>query len=330
MKNIGKMIFEMLVKFVKVMLWLLIMFVILIIVLLLGFVYTTDYKKTTCDTAVSPDGVYQLTLQAIGEPDWPFGSASGRLILKESDSKITQIDFELRNDGGSISNDCWTVTWYEEYVEVILSGEEQFDEQILLYYDGKKERKQLTNQKNEEAGVQNSTSSSGVEKIIDTDATVIIRDFSISIYESEQEILEKLDMDGLKYEKVDDSDMVAYDYYYDVDDGTDGFVQIYFLNEECVRIRISCNEVCAHTAKGIYPTNTYSQMVEQYGDSYEKHTYTGKEIYTIYRYKLGEYFHEFGIAGEESDTIYNVDIYVASQFPIYDYGEEMKEPKIEQ
>ena len=323
------MIFEMLVKLAKTMLWLLIMFVILIVVLWLCFVYTTDYKKTICDTAVSPDGVYELTLQAIGEPDWPFGSASGRLILKEK-KKISQIDFELHNDGGSINGDCWSVTWYEQYVEVVISGDEQFNEQILLYYDGKKEKKQLTDKKIERTSIQNSTDSSGVEKIIDIDATISIRDFSISIYESEQEILKKLDRDGLKYEKVDDSDIVAYDYYYDVDDGTDGFVQIYFLGEECVRIRISCNEVSAHTSKGIYPTNTYAQMVEQYGDAYETHTYAGKEIYTIYRYKLGEYFHEFGIAGEASDTIYNVDIYVSSQFPIYDYGEEMKEPKIEQ
>ena len=171
------------------------------------------------------------------------------------------------------------------------------------------------------------TDSLGVEKIIDTDAAIRIGDFSVSIYESEQEILKKLDMDGLKYEKVDDSDIVACDYYYDIDDGTDGFVQIYFLSEECVRIRISCNEVFAYTSKGIHPRNTYSQMVEQYGDSYETHTYTGKEIYTIYRYKLGEYFHEFGIAGEASDTIYNVEIYVSSQFPIYDYGEELIESK---
>lgn len=40
-------------------------------------------------------------------------------------------------------------------------------------------------------------------------------------------------------------------------------------------------------------------MVEQYGDSYEKHTYIGKERYTIYRYALGECFHEFGIPGKQ-------------------------------
>ena len=56
-----------------------------------------------------------------------FGSASGRLVLMESKDKISQTDFELHNDGGSITSSCWKVTWYEDYVEVILSGEEQDD-----------------------------------------------------------------------------------------------------------------------------------------------------------------------------------------------------------
>lgn len=83
-------------------------------------------------------------LQAVGEPDWPFGSASGRLVLKEGNDKISQTNFELYNDGGSIHSSCWEVTWYEDYVEVILSGDEQFDEQITLYFDGAKDIRQLT------------------------------------------------------------------------------------------------------------------------------------------------------------------------------------------
>lgn len=73
-----------------------------------------------------------------------FGSANGRLVLMESKDKISQTDFELHNDGGSITSNCWKVTWYEDYVEVILSGEEQFDEQVILYFDGTKDIQQLT------------------------------------------------------------------------------------------------------------------------------------------------------------------------------------------
>ena len=109
-----------------------------------SFSYITNYKKVTIDTSNSPDGKYELILQAVGEPDWPFGSASGQLVLKDGKEKVSETDFELRNDGGSISGNCWKVTWYEDYVEVILSGEEQFDEQVILYFDGTKEIQQLT------------------------------------------------------------------------------------------------------------------------------------------------------------------------------------------
>lgn len=108
------------------------------------FSYVTNYKKVTVDTSNSSDGQYELVLQAIGEPDWPFGSASGRLVLKEGKDKISQTDFELHNDGVSITSSCWKVTWYEDYVKVILSGEEQFDEQVILYFDGTKDIQQLT------------------------------------------------------------------------------------------------------------------------------------------------------------------------------------------
>lgn len=117
------------------------------ILLLAGcFYYETNYKKTIRDTSVSPDGKYELTLMEIGEPAWPFGPASGRLILNEGDAQISETNFRLANDGCSISSNDWAVTWNEDHVEIILSGEEQFDEQILLYYDGTAERQSLTDE----------------------------------------------------------------------------------------------------------------------------------------------------------------------------------------
>lgn len=128
-------------KFLKIMPCFMGSLVALIVVFWFCISYTVNYKKTTCDISVSPDGKYELTLQAVGEPNWPFGSASGRVVLKKDDQEISNVEFELHNDGGSISNRCWTVTWYDEYAEVTLSGEEQSDEHILLYYDGKTERR---------------------------------------------------------------------------------------------------------------------------------------------------------------------------------------------
>ena len=81
------------------------------------FYYAVNCKKTLRDTSVSPDERYELTLIEIGEPAWPFGSASGRLILNEGATNISQTDFELRNDVCSISSNDWAVTWNENYVD---------------------------------------------------------------------------------------------------------------------------------------------------------------------------------------------------------------------
>lgn len=131
-------------KFLKVILCVIGLVCAIALVFGMSISYITNYKKVTVDVSNSPNGKYELTLQAVGEPGWPFGSASGRLVLKEGKDKISQTDFELHNDGGSISSSCWEVTWYEDYVEVILSGEEQFDEQVILYFDGTKEIQQMT------------------------------------------------------------------------------------------------------------------------------------------------------------------------------------------
>ena len=196
-------------------------------------------------------------------------------------------------------------------------------EEALYYFNGEKSIEETVAAiRNKIDEMPNATNATNAQT--DMDVVINIGDFSVSLYESEQEILGKLDKMGLLYEKVEDSDNKKYDYY-NIGDGEAQFIQVYFLEKECVRIRISSNETFAHTSRGIYSGNTYSQMVEQYGDSYEKHTYIGKERYTIYRYALGECFHEFGIPGEATGEIYNVDVYVSGQMPIYDYGEEIVE-----
>lgn len=122
-------------KGLKIILYIIGIIIFIALLFWLSISYITNDKKITCDTSISKDGKYTLLLQMIGEPDWPFDSVSGRLVLKKGKDKISQTDFELRNDGGNINSNCWKVTWYEDYVEIILSGKEQFDKQIILYKD---------------------------------------------------------------------------------------------------------------------------------------------------------------------------------------------------
>lgn len=101
------------------------------------FLYTSEWKISPVDTSISPDDTYQLKLLAIGEPDWPFGAASGRLTLSSGKNVIAKYDFRIHDDGAPIGPGSWQVAWQEEQVQVILSGSEQADEQVILSFDGK-------------------------------------------------------------------------------------------------------------------------------------------------------------------------------------------------
>ena len=131
-------------RFFKSILYFICLIFVLVLIFWMCTSYTRNYKKETVDISDSPDGQYELLLQAVGEPDWPFGSASGRLVLMEGKDKISQTGFELHNDGGSVNDRCWKVTWYETYAEVILSGKEQFDERVTLHFDGSVDMQQIT------------------------------------------------------------------------------------------------------------------------------------------------------------------------------------------
>ena len=52
----------------------------MIAALWLCFVYETDYKKTICDTAISPDKKYELILEAVGEAEWPWVLSYGMMV----------------------------------------------------------------------------------------------------------------------------------------------------------------------------------------------------------------------------------------------------------
>ena len=132
------------------------------------------------------------------------------------------------------------------------------------------------------------------------DSSVVIGNLSFSIHESKQDICYCID----------------------------SWMQLYFLKDECVRLRLidvvpeGLGET-VQTAGGIRPGDTYERMVELYGDSFETHTYIDRGIYTIYRYFIDDCICEFGMPGESLGSVYNADIYIANLEPVYEYGEEV-------
>lgn len=170
------------------------------------------------------------------------------------------------------------------------------------------------------------SSSAEAEQSLD-DYSIFIGDISLSIYENKQDMLAKLDEAGLNCREFvpDDPEEDKFDSCYQIDWG----IQIYFLDDVCVHLRVTGAGLegldgTPQTARGIHPESTYSQMVEKYGDSYESGLYVGTKVYATFRYFVNDCICEFGIPGENSESIYYIDIYDSSQFPIFNYGEYLE------
>ena len=88
---------------------------IIIVVLWGSFVYVSDHKTIKEDTSVSPDGAYELGLQDVGEADWPFGSASGRLILYEGKRRISKADVENSDENIMMEPEIACADWSEYF-----------------------------------------------------------------------------------------------------------------------------------------------------------------------------------------------------------------------
>lgn len=67
---------------VKIIFGSIILIIALFTILVGSITYVVNYKIHEIDTDVSPDGKYELILQQVGDPDWPFGSTHARVVLK--------------------------------------------------------------------------------------------------------------------------------------------------------------------------------------------------------------------------------------------------------
>ena len=156
------------------------------------------------------------------------------------------------------------------------------------------------------------------------DCTMTVGELSLSVGESKEEILTRLEEAGLGYltTEPDDPQEAGYELLCALDEA---WIQIFFQEDACVRLRaIGVDEgEAVRTARGLRAGDTVSRMEELYGTSFEKRSYADRGLYTVYRYDLGELVCECGVPGEDRDLIYNVDVYLPSQAPIYDYGEEL-------
>ncbi|MBO5209380.1 MAG: hypothetical protein J6B68_08550 [Lachnospiraceae bacterium] len=111
----------------------------LLLILLGSLWYVTKWKYTDIDTQISPDERCQLMLQMKGEPEWPFGSTYGRIIVKYDDKIINKLEFEIADDGAMLGKENWSVVWGVAGVQVTLMGSEQYNQVLQILYDGTEE-----------------------------------------------------------------------------------------------------------------------------------------------------------------------------------------------
>ena len=78
---------------------------------------------------------YEVVLYAKGSPIWPFGPQDGKVVLSNQSGKIYEVDFTLDNDGKIMDESNWKVDWKEDRVIVTIIGEEQSDQNIVMYYE---------------------------------------------------------------------------------------------------------------------------------------------------------------------------------------------------
>lgn len=103
--------------------------------ILWNIVFLADRIPET--VATSENGEYEVLLQTLGSPGWPFGPQDGRVVLKRGGKTVCKKKFTLHNDGKNMTDRNWSVVWESAQVTVTLSGEEQADKVLKLeFYEG--------------------------------------------------------------------------------------------------------------------------------------------------------------------------------------------------
>lgn len=102
-----------------------------------GSIYAAKHKISDIDSAISPDGRYEISFQTIGEPNRLFGDSQARLVLEDENGIVSKWNFDVANDGAALGPENWSVSWQDSCGQIIISGAKQTDKLYTLYFDGR-------------------------------------------------------------------------------------------------------------------------------------------------------------------------------------------------
>ena len=87
--------------------------------------------------------MYVLTIDMMGEPDWPFGTTHCRFTLRKEGRQILERAFSIQDDGAVARADNFAVRWRADGVQVVVSGSEQGNRVYVLGFDGSAEESEV-------------------------------------------------------------------------------------------------------------------------------------------------------------------------------------------
>ena len=100
------------------------------------YIYITTIKVTNVSEYTNPTNKYTILFQAVGEPEWPFGKTKVKITLLDDNKKeIESFTYHISDDGAMAREENIDVKWFENYVEVTLSGSEQDDDIYKMYFN---------------------------------------------------------------------------------------------------------------------------------------------------------------------------------------------------
>lgn len=124
------------IKIIMTSMIILISIIIFISIILIGlFIYSIKFKISDVSKYENEQNNYTILFQAIGEPEWPFGSTKVKVTLLNSNGKkVESFQADIHNDGGTADERNIDVNWQNSYVEVTLKGDEQEDDIHKMNY----------------------------------------------------------------------------------------------------------------------------------------------------------------------------------------------------
>ncbi len=92
----------------------------------LAFAGALDFPVTEITREASPDGKYEVIIEQMGEAAWPFGPATARITVKntETGKKIERVKYEVANDGTGLYESQFSFEWSEDELTITIDPAE--------------------------------------------------------------------------------------------------------------------------------------------------------------------------------------------------------------